>query len=302
MDSNVEKIIIKEYKKGKSSLQIAEIVGYSKPTILKVLHKHNLVRKRDRCKKFKYEFKNGYYILYHKCPSCKKFIPTKSKDKIICCRNHITKINNMTDCKSCSLEKQKGEGNPFYGKKHTKNTKKKISKSRKGKAKGEYNAMSNPIHRQRATTNLKQKWDKGEMEHARKIMSDTMKNSIRSGKLKNVNKSKTESVIKSLIESYGYYVIHSYRVDTKICDLYIPELNLVLEYNGDYWHCNPKKYESNYFNQKKSKYAWEIWEYDQSKVDLIKSYGYNVEVVWEDNFKTNDKIIKEILYKHDKNK
>ena len=49
MDIKTEKKIISEYKKGKSSLEIVKIVGLSKPTILKVLNKHNLVRKRDRC-------------------------------------------------------------------------------------------------------------------------------------------------------------------------------------------------------------------------------------------------------------
>ena len=37
MDDKIRKIIISEYKKGKSSLQIVEIVNLSKPTILKVL-------------------------------------------------------------------------------------------------------------------------------------------------------------------------------------------------------------------------------------------------------------------------
>lgn len=302
MDSNVEKRIIKEYKKGKSSIQISEIVGYSKPTILKVLHKHNLVRKRDRCQKLKYEFKNGYYVLYHKCPTCNQLISTKSKDKLICCRNHINKINNNNDCKSCSLKKQHGEGNPFYGKKHTKKSKKKISKSRKGKSKGKSNAMSNPDYRKKAINRIKEKWNNGEMEHVRKIMSETMKQTIRDGKIKGFIKSKAEENIKLIIEKYGYKVIPSYRVDTKICDLYIEKLNLIIEYNGDYWHCNPKKYEKDYFNSKKSKFAWELWEYDKSKVDLIKSYGYNIEVVWECDFNTDNKIIETILDKYAKNK
>jgi DNA-directed RNA polymerase specialized sigma subunit len=39
MDEKTKKIIISEYKKGKSSLQIVKIVNLSKQTILKVLNK-----------------------------------------------------------------------------------------------------------------------------------------------------------------------------------------------------------------------------------------------------------------------
>ena len=63
--------------------------------------------------------------------------------------------------------------------------------------------------------------------------------------------------------------------------MYIPSLNLIIEYFGDYWHCNHKQYESDFFNKKKGKFAWELWDYDKKKNERIKSYGYNLEVVWE---------------------
>lgn len=299
MDKKIEKQILEEYKKGKSSIEIVKIVNLSKPTILKILHKYGIVRKRNRCEKLDYTFDGENYIVYRKCPSCGNLIPTKSKDKTIACRNHINKINSNIDCKKCSLEKQKGEGNPFYGKKHKVTTKNNISKSRKGKGVGKENSMSNPKHKERAIKNLKQKWENGEMEHVRKIMSDTMKNTIRTGKIKPINKSKAEGEIKILVEMLGYNVIDSYKIDTKVCDLYIPNLNLIIEYNGDYWHCNPIKYPKNYYNRKKSMFAWEIWDYDKSKVDLIKSYNYNLEVIWETDFKSNKDIIKNLIKKYE---
>lgn len=302
MDSKTEKLIIKEYKKGKSSLEITKIVDYSKATILKILRKHNLIRKRNRCHNLNYDYDGQYYVLYRTCPTCNNQIPTKSKDKTITCRNHFKKINGNIDCKECSLLKQHGEGNPFYGKKHTKKTKNKISKSRKGKATGDNNSMANPKYRLKATEKLKEKWDNGEMEHARKIMSETMKKTIRDGKLKSVVKSKAEKEIQQILENKKINVIPSYRIDTKICDLYIPHLNLIIEYNGDYWHCNPKKYRKDYFNKKKSKYAWELWEYDQDKLDLVKTKGYNIEVIWESDFKSDRTIIEKIINKYEQQK
>jgi G:T-mismatch repair DNA endonuclease (very short patch repair protein) len=65
-----------------------------------------------------------------------------------------------------------------------------------------------------------------------------------------------------------------------------------------YWHCNPLKYDANYYNQKKKKFAWELWEYDSSKLDLIRNYGYNLYVIWESDFKNNNKIIEDIISKY----
>lgn len=74
----------------------------------------------------------------------------------------------------------------------------------------------------------------------------------------------------------------------------------ILEYNGDYWHCNPKKYKPNYYHQVKGKTAKELWEYDKNKIDLIKSYGYNLEIVWESELKEDNTIINKLIKKYDK--
>jgi len=73
----------------------------------------------------------------------------------------------------------------------------------------------------------------------------------------------------------------------------------MIEYNGDYWHCNPKKYNKEYYHKIKNKTAEQIWEYDLNKVDLIKNYGYNLEIVWETDYENNPKIIEEILKKYE---
>jgi hypothetical protein len=41
-------------------------------------------------------------------------------------------------------------------------------------------------------------------------------------------------------------------------DIYFPKLNKAIEYNGDYWHCNPNKYEADYFHKKSKLTAKEI--------------------------------------------
>jgi G:T-mismatch repair DNA endonuclease (very short patch repair protein) len=294
-----EEEVVKQYLNGKSSSIVATEFKVSKPKILSILKKHNVIRKKDRCKSLNYKLINEYYVVERICPTCKEIIQTKSKNKIIACRNHFVKIDKNCDCKNCSLKKQIGKGNPFYGKKHDEKTKNKISKSRKGKAKGFENGMSNPDNKKRAHDNLKQKWNNGEMEHVRKMFSETMKNTRRMGKIKSINRSKKEKEILKEIKNMGYQVKHSLKIDTKICDIYIPKLNLIIEYNGDYWHCNPKKYDASYYHQVKKKTAQELWEYDNNKIDLIKSNGYFFEVVWESELKSNPQIINNLIKKHE---
>jgi G:T-mismatch repair DNA endonuclease (very short patch repair protein) len=81
----------------------------------------------------------------------------------------------------------------------------------------------------------------------------------------------------------------------KIFDIFIPTINLLIEYNGDYWHCNPNKYLSDYFNHKKNKTAKEIWEYDLNKLYLAKNNGYNCLVIWESDYKKNKNIILKLI-------
>jgi G:T-mismatch repair DNA endonuclease (very short patch repair protein) len=298
MKNAILKKIISDYLLGKSSIKISKELKISKPVILKILKKEGITRKRDRCKSLDINEENGKYSVTRICNGCGQEVKTISKDKTIACRNHFNKINGNSLCMDCSSKSQLGEGNSFYGKKHTNETKIRISKSRVGKCKGEHNAMSNDVWKEKARQKLIERWESGELEETRKFMSEKMKETRRLGKLPSVIVSKKEKLIKKEIEKMGINVIGSHRVDTKICDLYIPSLNLIIEYNGDYWHCNPKKYKSTYFNKKKNLFAWEMWEYDKNKLELIKNYGYNLEVIWESDLKDNNKLLKNIITKY----
>lgn len=294
-----EELIIKEYLGGKSSLILCKEFGVSKPTILKILKENNVTRKRDRCKSLDIKKVGKKYVIERRCPKCDNSVKVTSNNPTITCRNYFNLVNKKSLCKKCSLDQQVGKGNSFYGKKHTKETKEQISKSRKGKATGDKNAMANAEHKKKTTEAIRKKWTNGEMEHVRKIFSETLKKTRKLGKIKSVIRSKIEKVIIKEIKNLGYNVEHSLRVETKIYDIYIPKLNLVIEFNGDYWHCNPKKYNPDYYHQVKQKTAKELWEYDKNKIDLIKEKGYNLEVVWESDYKSDKTIINKLIKKYD---
>lgn len=55
----------------------------------------------------------------------------------------------------------------------------------------------------------------------------------------------------------------------------------IIEFYGDYWHCNPLKYNSTFFNKHKELTAKQIWEKDNERIQLLKNNGYDVLIIWE---------------------
>jgi len=90
---------------------------------------------------------------------------------------------------------------------------------------------------------------------------------------------------------YGKNQFYKYFKDLKKTFAYDFVFNKkVIEYNGDYWHCNPKIYDKNFFNKNKKMSSEEIWEYDKIKIDSIVKEGYEVLVIWESDYKENKEL------------
>lgn len=66
--------------------------------------------------------------------------------------------------------------------------------------------------------------------------------------------------------------------------------NKVIEFNGDYWHCNPKLYKYDFFNKSKQMFATDIWNYDKIKIESIENLGYDVLIIWESDYKNNKEL------------
>lgn len=65
-------------------------------------------------------------------------------------------------------------------------------------------------------------------------------------------------------------------------DFVIPEYKMCVEYHGDYWHCNPKKYSEDYYHIQQKINASDIWKKDAEKQHaLMKLRGFQTIVVWE---------------------
>lgn len=86
--------------------------------------------------------------------------------------------------------------------------------------------------------------------------------------------------------SLGYYSYDYVLVNKKI----------VLEYNGTYWHCDPRIYQPDFWHSKKKKFAYQIWEKDEKKKQIAQKAGYVYLAIWEyDLQRMTDEQIKQYL-------
>ena len=73
-------------------------------------------------------------------------------------------------------------------------------------------------------------------------------------------------------------------------DGYDPKTNTIYEFLGDFWHGNPEIYNLDDINIKCDKTFKKLNEYTFQRFDEIKSLGYKIIYIWENDFIKNNKI------------
>lgn len=100
-------------------------------------------------------------------------------------------------------------------------------------------------------------------------------------KFKNEKISKTSKVLNNILEELNINYIPEKCIDGKFVDFYIEEYNMVIEFFGDYWHANPKKYNKDYYNSRNKRFAKDIWDFDKKRLEFIHNKVDTIIVVWE---------------------
>ncbi len=80
-------------------------------------------------------------------------------------------------------------------------------------------------------------------------------------------------------------------------DFYLNDYNIILEIYGDYWHCNPLLYDSDFYNKTLHMYASEKWLKDENRQKLIEKQDFRYIIIWEDEIKNCENIKSLILEK-----
>lgn len=183
-----------------------------------------------------------------------------------------------------------------------------ISQTRKNKfASGEYDYIKDSIKEARKDPKLGEKISKAvkgipkpkpkgfgigrvHSKETRKKMSDiAIENIIKTDRNHTSKLEKTFANILDLLDiKYNKFF---YAKDIKaFYDFYIPDSNLIIEVDGDFWHCNPKKFsEPKYETQKRNLIR------DKEKIQWAQENGYKLLRFWEDDINNNIKSVKQIL-------
>lgn len=79
-----------------------------------------------------------------------------------------------------------------------------------------------------------------------------------------------------------YGVLNSVTNQYYFYDFVILDLKLCIEFNGDYWHCNPAKYNADFVHAQTGLTAAEIWKKDAEKIQtILEQRQIQTMVVWE---------------------
>lgn len=97
--------------------------------------------------------------------------------------------------------------------------------------------------------------------------------------------------VKQALVEYGItgfeserYVAGSHRVDELDA-----ENKIVLEVYGDYWHCNPARFDKqdSVTRDEKQVPVRDVWERDRKRISHLQKFGYKVYIIWEMDFRTD---------------
>ena len=110
---------------------------------------------------------------------------------------------------------------------------------------------------------------------------------------KPIYKSKGHVEIMEILKVLGYEIQDEYVINGKPYDVLIKSRNLLIEFNGTFWHRDPRveKYRNDPLSPS-------IWKRDSEKIDSAKNNGYDIKVIWQsdwENCQDKNKYIEDIL-------
>lgn len=165
------------------------------------------------------------------------------------------------------------------GKRHTDLSRKKMSATRSRK----FETGELVIDRSKWSSVAKEVWKR--VGH-RERMSDIRKKWIRkNGYLP--QKSGVETVFEELMGQTGLVLFPQYHLDGKFFDFWIEETNILIEVDGDFYHCNPNSRHKIplYDVQRKN------IENDKVKLEVAERNGYRLIRFWESDIINNPQLV-----------
>lgn len=128
-------------------------------------------------------------------------------------------------------------------------------------------------------------------------------------KIRNISKkrqSKSSLKIKKILDELKIKYIEEFQInDTqRFSDYYIEDYNTIIEFYGNYWHCNPLIFEKKFYHHYIKMSAEDIWEKDKKRIDdIYKNFNekVNIIIIWESSVIDKDYLLKILIDNKEKN-
>lgn len=226
------------------------------------------------------------------CKICDKVLLRRNKTGF--CIKHIDKS---------------GKNNSFYGKKHSEKTKNFASKKISALL---LEKWKDPIYREKVISGTskprKESFSKEQSDRVARwyanypeqktLRSKLMKKYWVEGRIKptinSINESKYERELRRCCKEI--FKDKNVRKTTIKIEgrWYYPDIRIgkyhIVEFYGDYWHANPKKYGSDEIVIKRRNAAIkasDIWEMDKKRITALESNNFKIMIVWQSDFVEN---------------
>ena len=87
-------------------------------------------------------------------------------------------------------------------------------------------------------------------------------------------RSKGQQEVAGILRRSGHDVKEEFFINGKPYDVFVQDTNLVIEFNGTFWHRDPRFYD-------KSDTCQKIWDHDKEKMEMARQAGHGVAVIWQ---------------------
>ena len=126
----------------------------------------------------------------------------------------------------------------------------------------------------------------------RKRYSNLMRKRIDNGTF-TISSNAEKKFIDEAIKPLGVdYSTQHYLKDLKhYCDVFVPKKNIIIEFQGDYWHGNPQKYDISELSEHQMRKVAK----DKELRDYCSKHGIKLVEVWESDYKKHNTSVKESI-------
>ena len=112
-------------------------------------------------------------------------------------------------------------------------------------------------------------------ESSKKLLSNIAKEQWKAGVHKATYISKGQHEVESTLQQLGYKTQLEKIVDGRPFDVWIVDSKLLFEFNGTFWHRDPRKY------KKTDDMVKDVWKRDVEKREIGEKNGYTVITIWQ---------------------